>query len=169
MRTLYLLSVWLHILAAAVWIGGMIFVALVVVPVIRRPEMRQAAARLIHLTGIRFRWVGWACLGLLLVTGLFNLTFRGIGWAELFSLPFWSASLGRILALKLFVVAWILALSATHDFAIGPRATTAWQENPGSAEASRLRRQATQLARVNMLLALIAVTFGVMLVRGTPW
>ncbi|MFQ5795545.1 MAG: hypothetical protein ACE5JP_10915 [Candidatus Bipolaricaulia bacterium] len=75
MHVLYLLSVWLHILAAAIWIGGMVFLALILVPVTRRPEHRGIAVSLIHWTGVRFRWVGWICLGLLLLSGIFNLAY----------------------------------------------------------------------------------------------
>ena len=76
-------SVWLHILAAAAWLGGMVFLALVLVPVMRRSEYRQQASRLVHLTGVRFRTVGWICLGVLVATGFANLWYRGIGWAAL--------------------------------------------------------------------------------------
>lgn len=168
MRLAYLLSVWLHILAASVWIGGMVFVALVVVPVIRRPEMREAAAKLIHFTGIRFRWVGWACFALLFLTGVFNVLYRGIGWAELFSAAFWSGPFARLLSLKLLVFALILLASALHDFVVGPRAVALWREQPGSPEAARLRRQATRFGRLNLLLALLVLALGVMLARGTP-
>ena len=168
MRWLYLVSVWLHVLAAAIWVGGLIFVALVVVPVIRRKELEGAGARLIHLTGVRFRWVGWACFGLLLLTGVVNLLARGIAWADLFAPQFWAGPFGKLLGLKLVVFALILASSAVHDFVIGPRAVSIWQERPGSAEATRLRRQATQFGRLNLLLALLIVALGVMLVRGTP-
>jgi uncharacterized membrane protein len=157
-----------HVLAAAIWVGGMIFVALVVVPVIRRKELQGAAARLIHFTGIRFRWVGWACFVLLLVTGLFNVLVRGIAWADLFTPQFWAAPFGKLLAVKLVVFALILASSALHDFLVGPRAVVVWQERPGSAEATRLRRQATRFGRLNLLLALTIVALGVMLVRGAP-
>lgn len=168
MRTLYLLSVWLHLLAASVWIGGMAFLALVLVPVLRRPENRRSAASLFHWTGVRFRAVGWACLGLLVLTGIFQLGVRGFGWRDLLGGRLWAGPAGRILALKLFLVAGVLGLSAVHDFAIGPRATALWQADPASPQAWRLRRQASWIGRLNLLLALGAVALGVMLVRGTP-
>lgn len=55
MKLLYLASVWLHLLAAAVWLGGTIFLALVIVPALRRPALQGVAAPLIQWTGERFR------------------------------------------------------------------------------------------------------------------
>lgn len=168
MRALYLLSVWLHILALAVWLGGMAFLALVLVPIARRPETQGVAASLFHWTGVRFRAVGWACLAILVLTGAFQLGARGVGWGDLLSGRLWEGPFGRLLALKLLVVAVILGLSAVHDFGVGPRATALWQADPASPEAKRLRRQASWIGRLNLLLALGATALGVMLVRGAP-
>jgi uncharacterized membrane protein len=167
MRVAYLISVWLHVLAATVWIGGLIFVALVIVPVLRRPEVREGAARLVHFTGVRFRWIGWACFALLFVTGLYNTIYRLESWTDLFTADLWSGPFGWLLGWKLLVFAVILAVSAVHDFVVGPRATAVWQKNPGSPEATRLRKQATWFGRVNLLLALIILALAIMLVRGT--
>lgn len=168
MRALYLFTVWLHLLAASVWIGGMAFLALVLVPLVRRPENRGVAAALFHRTGVRFRTVGWVCLGLLVLTGAFQLAVRGYDWGDLVSGRLWEGPSGRILALKLLLVAVVLGLSVVHDFAIGPRATALWQADPASPQARRLRRQASWIGRLNLLLALGAVALGVMLVRGVP-
>ena len=158
--------VWLHILAAAVWLGGMVFLALVLVPIVRRPEYREHASRLVHLSGMRFRTVGWICLGTLVVTGFVNLDYRGIGWAALSNAGVWATPFGSLLGWKLLVVTVILALSLVHDFRIGPRATAVGQADPGSAEALALRRQASWMGRLNLLLGLVAVALGVFLVRG---
>ena len=166
MKGLYLLSVWLHILSAVIWIGGTIFLVLVLVPAIRRPEYREVAANLIQETGARFRRISWICLGLLVLSGTFNLASRGFGWADLWSGRLWQGSFGRTLGIKLLLVATILVLSALHDFVIGPRARMLWQTNPGAPETLRLRRQAGWVGRMNLLLALIVVALGVMLVRG---
>ncbi len=158
--------VWLHVLAAAVWLGGMVFLALVLVPVVRRSEYREHAPRLVHLTGTRFRAVGWVCLGVLIVTGFVNLWYRGIGWAVLSNAGFWASPFGGLLGWKLLVVAVALALSAYHDFLIGPQATVVGLAEPGSAAALKLRRRASLMGRANLLLALATVALGVMLVRG---
>lgn len=161
MRLLYLLFVWLHILAAAVWIGGMVFLSIILVPVSRRPEYHGVASSLIHGTGVRFRAVGWMCLGALLLTGMFNLHYRGIGWAVL-----GEGAYGLILAMKLLLVLIIFLISALHDFLIGPRAMRLWQADSSSPESRRLRRWASLMGRSNLVLALLAAAFGVLIVRG---
>lgn len=166
MYTLYLFSVWLHILAAAVWLGGMAFLALVIVPVVRQPEYGEQASSLIYQTGMRFRWVGWSCLILLVLTGSFQLIQRGFGWEDVWSGNLFTGAFGHTLGLKLFLVTIIFVISVGHDFFIGPRATTVGRSASGSPEALRLRSQASWIGRFNMLLVLIVVAFGVLLVRG---
>lgn len=155
-------------MAAAVWIGGMVFIALVLVPVIRRPETRAIAASLVHLTGLRFRSAGWACLVLIFLTGGFNLFYRGLTLADLWNGQVWGSSFGVVLAGKLVLFSAVILLSCVHDFAIGPRATALWREDPSSERANRLRRQASWIGRVNLLLALVLVALGLLLVRGVP-
>lgn len=166
MRTLYLLSVWIHILSAIVWIGGMVFLALVVVPVTRRTELRGQSGALFRWTGRRFRWIGWICLLLFVLTGIVNLAYRGYHWSDLWSGALWSGSFGQTLAVKLVLVAAILVLSAVHDFKVGPEAASLMEREPTANETRRWRRAASWFGRVNLLLALIVVMLGVMLVRG---
>ncbi len=68
-----LLARWLHLLAAITWVGGMLFIALVFVPVTRRPPDPALRGRLVREAGRRFRSVGWIALGLLVLSGLANL------------------------------------------------------------------------------------------------
>jgi uncharacterized membrane protein len=168
MRFLYLLSVLFHILAAGLWVGGMVFLAIVLVPVIRRPEHQDMGASLIYWAGTRFRVLAWACLGVLLVTGALNVTYRGVKWADVASEHLLRGTFGGMLGGKLAILTMIVLLSAVHDFWIGPRATGLRQANPGSLEAARFRCVASWLGRLNLLLGLVAVGVGVMLVRGWP-
>ncbi|MBI2565950.1 MAG: CopD family protein [Candidatus Schekmanbacteria bacterium] len=157
-----------HIVTVCLWLGGMGFLALVVVPVTRRPALRSLAPRLVLETGMRFRSVGWTCLAVLLITGAFNLYCRGFGATELLSPWFWRTDFGFALLLKLALFAFVLALSAVHDFAIGPRASALLIADPESAAALRYRRTAGWMGRLNALLALAIVWLAVVLVRGWP-
>ncbi len=163
----YLISVWLHILAAATWIGGMVFLVLVVVPSLRKGD-RSAAAKLLGDTGKRFRAVGWSCFAILFVTGSFNLSARGVTLHD-FVDPAWITSpFGRAVVIKLSIFAVVLVLSLIHDYSIGPRAVAELERDPASEVSARLRRRASILGRITALLAVVLVALGVILVRGWP-
>ena len=165
MHALYLVSVWLHILAATLWIGGMFFLVLVVVPYLRKGDRAKAAA-LMRDTGGRFRDIGWMCFVTVLLTGTFNLWMRGVRVSS-FGDPVWLRSqLGHAVSLKLAVFTVVLVMSAVHDFVIGPRATRAIVADPRSKEAESLRRVASMMGRANVVFALILVALGVLIVRG---
>ena len=166
--TIYLLSVWLHILAAITWVGGMFTLLLVVVPWLRRGDRAQAAAML-RDTGPRLRDIGWICFALLAVTGIFNLWVRGVRLSS-FGSPAWLASpFGRAVLWKVSVFGLILLVSAAHDFILGPRAAIAVVADPQSAQAQRMRRAASYLGRLNALLALLVIALAIALVRGLPF
>ena len=168
MHTLYLISVWLHILAATVWIGGMAFLVLVVVPWLRSGN-RANAGTFLRETGQRFRNVSWTCFGILVVTGSFNLWIRGVRLSDFGRGAWLSSAFGQTVLLKLGCFALVLVVSMVHDFSVGPRASTAIARDPQSPAAHTLRRRASLLGRVNVVLALVLVAAGVMLVRGALW
>ncbi len=144
--SLSLIARWLHVLAAVTWIGGMLFIALVLVPVTRRLEDPALRTRLVHELGLRFRAVGWIAIGGLVATGLINV------WVY----PFLLGSPRFHWKVGLVVLA--LILSAFHDFVLGPRAGAA------GADPS-LRVRASWVARINVLVVLAVVMLGLALLR----
>jgi len=166
MRTLYLVSVVLHIVAASAWLGGMLFLVLVVVPSLRAPALVVHAAALIRVVGERFRTVGWATLLVLVVTGVINAAFRAGSAAGLADAAWWATPFGRLLAVKLALVALVLLLSALHDFHVGPHAGRLMTEAPDDPATPRWRMAARWMGRINLLLALAIVVLAVRLVRG---
>jgi len=162
----YAFFVWLHIVAACVWVGSMVFFAAVVVPVLRRPETRPYAAVLLRLLGARFRVLGWVALGVLLVTGTLNLHYRGITWPAVVSPAFWSMGFGRLLAWKLALVALVAVVTALHDVLVGRSAVRTLTESPGSPKAVRIRTLASWLGRTTLLASLAILVIAVWLVRG---
>jgi len=141
-----LLVRWLHVLAAITWIGGMLFIALVLVPVTRRLEDPGLRSRLVHDVGRRFRTVGWTAIVVLVATGLLNLWIH----PALLSSPRLHAKFG--------LVGLALILSAFHDFVLGPRAGA-----HGADPAARVR--ASWVARLNVVVVLVIVALGLSLFR----
>jgi putative copper export protein len=166
-RGLYLSAVALHVLAASAWIGAMLVLVAAVVPVLRRPEHRALAPRLLTDVAGRLRSVTWLALALLVVTGVLQVLYR-VGAPALADAAFWGGWWGRLLAAKLAAVVCVLGLAAVHDFRIGPRAAEAMQARPDAPETQRLRRAAGWMGRVTLLLSLAALSLGVLLTRGLP-
>jgi len=163
-RALYLTVVTLHLLAAIAWIGGVLFLALVGAPALRRVEPPSLRAQLFDAIGIRFRWVGWGAVALLLVTGTWLLWYRGWLSLSLWSSPtFWREGVGLALAWKLGMVTLMLVLSLVHDLALSPGRARALDARPDGA---RVRRRLVLLARLGALASLGVVIAAVRLVRG---
>lgn len=167
MHALFVLSVWLHILAAAVWIGGMVFLALVLVPLLRRSPDRRQASVMLQAAGRRLRVVGWAALGVLIATGVFNFGYRA-GWDDILAPSRWREAFGTAFEWKLGLVALTLVMSVLHDTVIGPRATALGRVDPTSREAVRARLAASWIGRVTMLLSVVMVFLSVVMLRGWP-
>lgn len=161
--TLYYANVTLHVLAALLWLGGMFFLAVVGAPALRGIEPPQLRQQLFQALGTRFRRAGWVAISVLVVTGVGNLYFRGWLHAALLGDPaFWRSGTGVALAVKLSCVVTMIALSAVHDFVLGPRAGRA---PPGSEVALRLRRLSSWTARIEALVGLVLVVAAVRLTR----
>lgn len=159
MKGLYLVSVYLHILCASLWVGGMLFLVLVLLPAIKNhPERRL----LLNNVGVKFRFVGWIALVLLLLTGLYNMHYRGVSFGSLFNSPY-----NKLFAIKLILFTIVLIISAFHDFYIGPRSIKLMENSDNKdKDAKKYVKTARIVGELNLLLALIAVALGVIIVRG---
>jgi putative copper export protein len=69
---------WIHLLAAAVWTGGMIMLA-VLVSAIRKANTDIEVLRLMART---FAWVSWTAMAIAIITGFVNYTSLGMGWSK---------------------------------------------------------------------------------------
>lgn len=162
MPTAYWINVTVHVLAAMLWLGGMFFLAAVGAPVLRAVEPPSLRAELFRRLGERFRGVGWAAIGVLVLTGVLNLHFRGL-LPMMDDAEFWASRYGHALAWKLAAVGTMIVISGVHDFVLGPAAS---RLAPGSPSAMRARTRAAWLARVNAIVGLILVVAAVRLARG---
>lgn len=169
LMNLYLISVFLHILSAMLWIGGMLFLILVVTPFLKQSD-RMSSAQFYRNAGQRFRKIAWMGFAVFFVTGVFNLGYRGVRLTD-FVRPEWFGSpYGKLVITKIALFIAILIVSAVHDFWIGPAATRAVTEGGKSdpAAAEKLRKNAALFGRINFILGLAMVALGVMIVRGVP-
>ncbi|HLG14294.1 MAG TPA: hypothetical protein VJH03_07305 [Blastocatellia bacterium] len=164
---MYQLNVWLHVLAAAVWTGGLIYTAAVAVPyaISRGDEERQ---RILRGLARRFRWIGWGSIVVLILTGLGNLTLRysPIRLAQLFNGEAFDPRMvdGFVavwLPWKLLLIGAMVGLMIFHDVT-SLRAARA-HDSPDTAPGSRAGSMAAALAT---LIAIAVLYVSVRLVRG---
>ena len=156
-----ILLVWLHLLAAVAWIGGMAFLSLVLVPILKREPLASQRGALIRAAALQFRLVVWVAIGVLLTTGPLLLMSRGWSFGDPGGWP-------AVLAVKLILIAILLTLTVLHDFFIGPRVGRILQ-TPESSRTGRERllvANAAWLPRLSLLLALAILFAAVSLARA---
>ena len=158
-------SIFIHTLSAIVWAGGVIFLAVVMVPLSRQlQDPPGIGIRILQSTARRFRLVAWVSLLILIVSGIWVLEERGISFPDVFTRdgPFFDA-----LRIKVVLVIVVIVLSVLHDFILGPRLARKLEATNLSIEtATAVQRQrvaVSWLARLNLLLALAIVAFGTIL------
>jgi hypothetical protein len=137
-----LLLVWVHVVAAALWLGGLLQAVHLLVPALARGERGLLAVLL------RGRAVTWAAFTVLLATGLANLQHVG---------------LTRWLALKVLLALGALSVAAHRDFALLPAARAALGR--GVEPAAALRR-VRLFDRVLAVLGLAIVFLAAGVARG---
>jgi putative copper resistance protein D len=123
------LIIWIHLVAAIAWIGGLLFHRLVLRPAIGHVSLpgkgQEILIGILSRIEARFKTLRWLSLATLLVTGIINLLNEG-GSARM------ESAWGAVLMLKLFFVLIVIGLTAIHDVGMAPAAAGASSE-PGRA------------------------------------
>ena len=153
MSTGYYLSVWLHIVGAAFWIGGMLFLPLVLLPGIKNSPDRR---HLLLETGLKFRFYGYIVMALMAATGLLNIYLRGIDFTWNF---FILSSYGQLVIYKIILFILMLAISLLHDLFVGRKALE-------KMENQNIKIIARWTGRLLLLISLIMAFLGVIISRG---
>ena len=106
-----LVSVWLHLLGMAVWIGGLAYQTHVVLPQARRGPDPGLLAEVVR----RGRVATWTAASVTVLTGLYNVS--GLGPLERIV----QSGAGALLAGKFILVLIMVPLAAQRDFNQAPR------------------------------------------------
>lgn len=150
-----------HILAAVTWIGGMIFLSLVLAPLVRGRKAAPEFMALFRSAALRFRPIVWVAIAVLLTTGPLLLSQRGI---QLTSPASWSG----IVRVKLTLVGLLVVLTLLHDLVFGPQVSrvSAIAESQRTTGERVVFKSARLLPRLSLLIALAVVIAGAMLARS---
>lgn len=158
---MYSTLVILHILAAISWVGGMIFLSLVLAPLVRSRKAVPEFMALFRSAALRFRPIVWVAMAILVMTGPMLLSFRGVAVATPSSWP-------GIVMVKLTLVALLLFLTLLHDLVLGPQVSrvSAIPESQRTAGEQVVFKTARWIPRLSLLIALAVVITAAMLARS---
>ena len=156
-----LILVWVHLTAATFWIGGMLFLSLVAVPLLKKdPDPSSAQRGFINLAR-RFRTLVWMALALLVITGailLPNHVDLSVSIAE------WPS----VVLIKLLMVFLLVVASLAHDKFLAPKVRTL--KRKPAAELTSLEniliRFSPLIGRLTLLLGLAILFAAIFMVRS---
>ena len=150
------ISLLLHVVAAIFWIGGMLFLSLIIVPFLNQLKDPQEKRNVYRAIGPRYRAFAWLAIVILVITGPLNMYLLGISPANIFDPSFHGTSYGQPLMIKLALVLLIIVSSLLHDFWVGPNARS----------STKFSLYAKIFGRGNLIIALLIVIFAVIIRTG---
>lgn len=164
---LNLLIRWIHVIAAVVWIGGNLILAMVIVPYFRQNLPPVQRIKLLTQIGKRFETIVWGCVGILFFTGMINV-FLAIDFSSSADSAITTAFM-RTLFIKLMLFVILVILTALHSFVYGPKLANAIETLDDSLEelpneVQPIRKQmsivSSLMGIVSILILLAAVALG---------
>ena len=147
---LSVISNFLHLLATVTWIGGMLFVNLVLMPSLTAIDPPQRG-KLMGAIAKRFAILSWGSIVILLVTGVIVAPSQ--------SLLNLSTAYGVTLFLKHLAVLAMIVIGVRTAFVIAPKMQSLAPApgTPPSPAYLNVQKQFSLLARVNMLLGVLVL------------
>ena len=157
----------LHLIAAAVWVGGMVMLGLAVGAARRAVDESERVA-LFRSLGRRFLVAGGIAMLVLIATGTDMAADRLGAWSDLTDTDY-----GERLLAKLVVVAAVIALTLFHSLVQGPaltllraRALEDPQDEDLHAEIRRKAARAGIVSAVNLAASLAVLVLAARLLTG---
>jgi uncharacterized membrane protein len=159
-RVATLFALWVHLLGMAVWLGGVLYQAHILMPMARRtgePLARRDGAGTFATAARRQRPFAWTALALVVLTGFYNVTRLGPLDRVM------QSGAGLMLAGKFILVLLLIAVAAQRDFTQLVRLHLALRTSEDPAPALRA---IAWLDRIAILLAIVIVYLGLAISRS---
>jgi uncharacterized membrane protein len=144
---------WLHMLATVTWIGGLVAISLLVLPAARVTLGPADQLRLITAMQKRLEPIAWFSMGLLVVTGLFQLSSNPHYDGFLSTSGQWSIAI--LVKHSLAVIMAVTSAVQTWEVLPAIRRSLLRVERADPQELARLNRRETLLLRANLVLAVL--------------
>lgn len=157
------LPLWLHIVAATIWVGPQFLMFVVMGPALRAIQDPETRLRVMKIVIYRFGWLAWGAMALLVLTGISNVFDETEEFAYVFDRDFryvW------VFWTKMSLVALTIALTALHTLIIGPWQVRLHEQMRGDSEEAQRLRGLSVLLSTLALLSSLAVLFAAALLAN---
>jgi len=147
------LTYWLHMLATVTWIGSLAAINLLILPAAQRTLKPVDQLSFIAAVQKKLEPVAWFCIGLLLATGLFQMSANSHYNGFLNTSTEWSLailvkhSLGVIMVVVSAIQTWEV-IPSIHRILLK-------KDSADSNELARLQRREIILLRTNLILSVL--------------
>ncbi len=142
---------WLHLLATVTWIGSLAAINLLVLPASTRTLKLVDQLSFIAALQKRLEPLAWFCMGLLLVTGLFQLSTSPHYDGFLDISTQWSLAI--LVKHGLAVVMVVVSAIQTWEVLPAIHRTLLKKEKAGEGELAKLQKKELLILRINLLIS----------------
>lgn len=152
---------WIHILAATIFVGPQVFLFAVAMPAIRTIDDVRQRASLTRMITRGFGALAGGALAVLIVTGIFNVVHANDNH-DLDAKRYFIT-----LQIKVTLVVIVLALTAIHGAVFGRRLEQMRDNGASEDEMANARRLSMYVSAANLTLSIIIVLCAAIL--GSDW
>jgi len=147
-----LVILWLHVVSAVVWVGGLVYQSHVLLPLARRGEVATFAE-----AACRARPATWTAICVVVLTGFYNITQLGPMERVM------QSGAGLMVVGKFILVIAMAAIMGQRDFA---QVTLLRAALTSGGDPQPALRSITRMDRVILLIALVVIYLGLAISRA---
>lgn len=157
------LIMWAHLIAASIWVGGSIFIGIVLAPLLKTiSDSIEGRLSIMIRVGRKFNKIGVPSLIILIITGIYN----SIGFIQQPSLIL-TTNYGIILLVKILLVIILIITFAVHVRLIRTEVERKIESKQLSGEfLQKLRSKIIMLGRLTVILSLAILLMAALLHSG---
>jgi putative copper export protein len=157
------LIMWAHLVAASIWVGGSIFIGIVLAPLLKTiSDSVEGRLSIMIRVGRKFNTIGVPSLIILIITGIYN----SVGLVAKPSLIL-STNYGIVLLIKVILVIALLIVFAIHVRLIRSEVERKIEtKNLSGDHLQKLRSKIIMLGRLTVILSLVILLMAALLHSG---
>lgn len=157
------LIMWAHLIAASIWVGGSIFIGIVLAPLLKTiSDSIEGRLSIMIRVGRKFNKIGVPSLIVLIITGIYNSTGFIVNPSMILS-----SSYGIVLLIKIILVILLIITFVVHVRLIRTEVERKIESKQLSGEfLQKLRSKIIMLGRLTVILSLAILLMAALLHSG---